>query len=120
MGAVIGSKVFTGDSYVSGEELLGAIAGGVVGNKVGRNSGKTAATAIGAVVGSALATGKLSRNPRDFQSECGKKVVSKKVITKYRVTYDYNGLSFTGELPYKPDEYVGVLVNVEVLEDRTL
>ncbi len=120
LGAIIGSKVATGDSYVSGEELLGAIAGGIIGNQVGDGSGKTTATAMGAVLGSALATGKLSRSPQTFASECGKNVVSKKVITKYRVTYDYNGMEFTGELPYKPERTVGVLVNVEVLEDRTL
>lgn len=120
LGAFIGAEIAGGDGYVSGEELLGAIAGGVIGNQVGDGGGKTAATAIGAVMGSALASGKLSRDPSDFYDECGSNVVSKKVITKYKVNYEYNGLRFSGELPYKPENNVGVLVNVEVLEDRTL
>ena len=120
VGAIFGSKLLSGDGSFTGEELLGAIAGGVVGNQVGGGSGKTASTAAGAVLGSALASGKLSRSPTTYSQECGSSVVSKKVITKYKVDYEYNGIRFSGELPYKPVGTIGVLVNVDVLEDRTL
>ena len=119
-GAILGSKLLSGDGSFTGEELLGAIAGSVAGNQIGRGSGRTAATAAGAVLGSALASGKLSRSPETFSTDCGSNVVSQRVITSYNVVFEYNGYTLTSQLPYKPVGTIDVLVNVIVLEDRTL
>ena len=120
LGAFFGAKIASGGGQITGEELLGAVAGGVIGNQVGGGSGKTASTAIGAVLGSALATGKLSHDRNVIARDCGDEVVSRRVITKYDVDYQYNGIRFSGTLPYKPSDRIDVIVDVEILEDRTI
>ena len=119
LGAVLGAELASGGE-LTGEELLGAIAGGAIGNTVGKGSGKTAATAAGAVLGNALASGMLSRNRSAFSRTCGRNVTSRNVITSYSVEYEYNDLLFSGTLPYKPEGSVNVLINAEILEDKTL
>ena len=118
IGAIIGAKIATGGEF-TGEELLGAIAGGVVGNQVGGGSGRTVATAAGAVAGSLIAKGLVSRDRSTYTRVCGDKIVSRRVITGYEVEFEYNGYLFTQELPYRPDDYVDIAVNVEVIEDIT-
>ena len=120
LGAMMGAHIGSGGGDITGEQLLGALAGGVVGNQVGGGSGKTASTALGAVLGAALADGQISRDRHTIARECGNNVVSKKVITKYKVNYLYNGIELTGELPYKPEDSIDVIVKVDVLEDITL
>ena len=119
-GALVGAKIASGGGEVTGEEILGALAGGIIGNQVGGGSGKTAATATGAVLGSAIASGMVSRTPETFARECGSRVVSRNVITKHKVNFEYNGVMFESELPYMPEGEVSVLVDVQLIEDKTL
>ncbi len=120
LGALIGSHIGSGKRELTGEQLLGALAGGVVGNQVGGGSGRTASTAAGAALGAAFAGGYLSRDRREISRQCGSDIVSRRVITKYKVEYEYNGLVLEGELPYKPVDSIDVIVKVDVLEDATL
>lgn len=120
LGAVIGTHIGSGQQQMTGEQMLGALAGGVIGNQVGDGSGRTAATATGAALGAALAGGYLSRDRNTIARECGTDIVSRRVITKYKVEYEYNGLVLEGELPYRPEDTIDVIVKVDVLEDVTL
>ena len=125
-GAVLGSEVGAQDGGLSGGELVGGVAGGIIGNQIGSGSGRTAATAAGALLGSLLSD-ELENGPsrRTAGGEyrkvrvCSYSERAKKIITGYKVVYEYNGHMFTGALSHQPGAFVKIAVSAELLENRT-
>ena len=121
VGAILGSEVADGDGLTQGE-LLGGIVGGLVGNQLGKGSGKTAATGAGALIGSIVGDN-LQHGPRTASTRkyrvCDQQQRPKKIIAGYDVEYEYSGVRASGYLSYKPDDFVDIHVEVDLVEDRT-
>lgn len=123
IGALAGSEIADGDGLTEGE-LIGGLVGGIVGNQVGKGKGKTAATGagtlLGAIVGDNLQNGGEQRISTRRIRVCEERERAKKVITGYKVVYEYGGVRQTGVLPYEPGEYVDIQIAVSLVENRTL
>ena len=122
VGALIGSEVTDGDNRLTEGELIGGIAGGIIGNQVGKGSGKTAATAAGVLAGAIIGDNLQNANKPQKSSKvrvCDTAERPKKIITGYQVTYEYEGRTGVGVLPYNPGKTVPVNVGVDLIEDRT-
>jgi len=104
--------------------LIGGVAGGLLGAQVGKGNGKVAAAAVGAGVG-VLVGDRLSSRGADA-AEHGEREVRRchtvdnwqARVVAYRVTYEYQGRSYTSVLPYDPGRRLAVQVHVAPLEAR--
>lgn len=100
--------------------VVGAIIGGVVGNQFGGGNGKRAATAAGAVLGGSIGRDVGRRNQgseryypvveehceiqRDYRSE--------RVVTGYRVHYEYDNRIYETRTRHEPGDMIRVRVAV--------
>ena len=109
----------------AGSMILGGIIGAALGNQVGRGDGRRAATVAGAVIGSAIGHDVGDRrNPRNERvvtesrpyeaqrCEVRHEDRFEERIEGYRVTYEYNGIRQTTQLPYDPGDRIRVRVDV--------
>jgi len=106
-----------------GAMILGGIIGAALGNQVGHGDGRRAATVAGAVIGTAIGHEATSRpntrvvtESRPYDAERCEVRYDERVedrIDGYRVTYEYNGIRQTTQLPYDPGDRIRVRVNVE-------
>lgn len=105
----------------AGEMIVGGVIGGVIGNQFGGGSGKDIATVAGTVIGASLGHDHAARRARSryrgrvsYEHRC--RTVSEyhteERIKGYRVTYVYEGQTFTTRLPYDPGERLRVRVSV--------
>lgn len=118
LGAILGAKIATGGDF-TGEEILGALIGGAAGSQIGKGSGAVAGTAAGALAGAAIADGLVSRDRNEFTDYCGDQIVSRRVVTGFDVEFEYNGYSFYQTMPYRPQRFIDVAVQVSAIEDLT-
>jgi uncharacterized protein YcfJ len=125
-GAVLGSTL-GGDGELTGGGLIGGVAGGIIGNQIGKGSGKTAATAAGALIGSIVGEN-IERGGavQDTRTSARRKVRvcdieerPKKVITGYDVTFEHGGREFTTVVSQRPEEFLDISVDIQVLESHT-
>lgn len=105
--------------------VLGGIVGGVAGNQIGKGHGREAATAVGAVVG-ALAGDHLAN--QNGSAAYPHQPVQRQVqhcqtvsevhsrISGYRVTYEYQGQSYTTLMRDNPGRSIPVQVSVTPLQ----
>ncbi len=109
----------------AGSMILGGIIGAALGNQIGSGDGRRAATVAGAVIGSAVGHDVADRrNPRNervvtesrpYEAErCEVRHEDRfeERIEGYRVTYEYNGIRQTTQLPYDPGDRIRVRVDV--------
>ena len=103
--------------------ILGGIIGAAIGNQIGHGDGRRVATVAGAVVGTAIGHDASTRAPqrvvtesRPYDAERCEVRYDERVeerIEGYRVTYEYNGIRQTTQLPYDPGDRIRVRVNVQ-------
>ncbi len=102
-------------------ELIGGILGGVVGNQFGDGSGKDAMTIAGAALGASIANDqeKLRSGQTDGGSykevercETIYETEEKRERSGYRVSYRYNGHTFTTKMKRRPADSIRVRVTV--------
>lgn len=109
----------------AGSMILGGIIGAAIGNQIGSGDGRRAATVAGAVIGSAVghdaADRRAGRNDRvvtesrPYEAErCEVRYDERfeERVEGYRVTYVYNGITQTTQLPYDPGDRIRVRVDV--------
>ena len=108
-----------------GAMILGGIIGAAVGNQIGHGDGRRAATVAGAVIGTAIGHDASSRRAqnervvtesRPYDAERCEVRYDERVeerIDGYRVTYEYNGIRQTTQLPYDPGDRIRVRVDVQ-------
>ncbi len=109
----------------AGSMILGGIIGAALGNQIGSGDGRRAATVAGAVIGSAIGHDVGDRrNPRNERvvtesrpydaerCEVRHEERFEERIEGYRVTYEYNGIRQTTQLPYDPGDRIRVRVDV--------
>jgi uncharacterized protein YcfJ len=108
-----------------GAMILGGIIGAAVGNQIGHGDGRRAATVAGAVIGTAIGHDASSRRgqnervvteSRPYDAERCEVRYDERVeerIDGYRVTYEYNGIRQTTQLPYDPGDRIRVRVDVQ-------
>ncbi len=96
--------------------ILGAIVGGVIGNEIsdGRHVGSIAGAALGASIGHDL-----SRDDDDYittESRCRTRQVrsTEERLQGYRVTYRYEGKTYTTKTDHDPGNEIRVRVDVNV------
>lgn len=103
--------------------LMGAIIGGVVGHqlaKSGDRGDRNAATAAGAVIGAAVghnsSRNQVSARPyytNEERCEVTERYVEEEQIAGYRVTYRYQGQTYTTDMDHDPGKFVKVRVAVD-------
>ncbi len=103
-------------------ELIGGILGGVVGNQFGDGSGKDAMTIASAALGASIANDqeKLRAGQRDGggnykeveRCETVYETEEKRERSGYRVSYRYNGHTFTTKMKRGPADSIRVRVTV--------
>ncbi len=106
-----------------GAMILGGIIGAAVGNQIGHGDGRRVATVAGAVIGTAIGHDASTRAPqrvvtesRPYDAERCEVRYDERFedrIEGYRVTYEYNGIRQTTQLPYDPGDRIRVRVNVQ-------
>jgi uncharacterized protein YcfJ len=106
-----------------GAMILGGIIGAVVGNQIGHGDGRRVATVAGAVLGTAIGHEASSRAPQRVVTEsrpydaqrCEVRYDERfeDRIEGYRVTYEFNGIRQTTQLPYDPGDRIRVRVDVQ-------
>ena len=110
----------TSDGSIT-NELIGGILGGVVGNQFGGGSGKDAMTIAGAALGASIANDQEKLGPRQRSGGNYKEVERCETIyeteekterSHSRVTYRYNGHSFTTKMQSRPSDSIRVQVSV--------
>lgn len=101
--------------------IIGGVAGALLGNQVGGGNGKVAATAIGAVVGSQVGQNMQGQgsgpgysygNSNGGQPQC--RYINQPIqnIVGYDVEFELNGGIFRKRLPFQPNQYLNVEINV--------
>jgi len=101
--------------------LAGSILGGVVGHQFGGGSGRHVATAagsvLGAVIGHDIGRGH-DRTYTTMERRCQtvNDYREQERIVGYRVTYDYDGRTYTADMDRHPGRYVRVRVSVDPVE----
>jgi uncharacterized protein YcfJ len=118
----------TADRPAAGPMILGGLLGAVIGHQIGdRRSGtRQVATVAGAVIGTAIGHDAAQRRapvggvddgamrPVESQRcEVREEERIEQQIDGYRVTYRYNGRTYTTQLPYDPGDRIRVRVRVE-------
>jgi uncharacterized protein YcfJ len=109
----------------AGSMILGGIIGAAIGNQIGHGDGRRAATVAGAVIGSAVGhdaadrrngrTERVVTESRPVEAERCETRYDEQFedrIDGYRVTYEYNGIRQTTQLPYDPGDRIRVRVDV--------
>ena len=108
-----------------GAMILGGIIGAALGNHIGHGDGRRAATVAGAVIGTAIGHDASTRGQRNervvtesrpYEAERCEVRYDEHVedrVEGYRVTYEYNGIRQTTQLPYDPGDRIRVRVNVQ-------
>lgn len=109
-----------------GAMILGGLLGAAIGNQFGHGHSRHEATVVGAVVGTAIGHGASVRNQpsneqvvtesRPYDAERCEVRYDERVedrIEGYRVTYEYNGIRQTTQLPYDPGDRIRVRVDVQ-------
>lgn len=96
--------------------IIGGVAGALLGNQVGGGNGKVAATAIGAVVGSQVGQNMQGNgnNPNYGNGQPSCRMIKQPVqnIVGYEVEFELNGGIFRKRLPFQPNQYLNVEINV--------
>lgn len=101
--------------------ILGGIIGGVVGNRFGKGSGKDALTIAGTVLGASVGNdhnnksrGGYAEPYRTSERRCHTVTDyrEQQELEGYRVTYRYNGRSYTTQMPHDPGKRIRVEVDV--------
>lgn len=107
-----------------GAMILGGIIGAALGNQIGHGDGRRAATVAGAVIGTAIGHDASTRRGQDtrvvtesrpYDTQRCEVRYDERVeerIDGYRVTYEYNGIRQTTQLPYDPGDRIRVRVDV--------
>ena len=103
-----------------GRVLAGGIIGGVIGRQFGDGSGRDAMTVLGSVVGAASASDERrhEREPRvEKYCETTYEYEDRDRLEGFRVTYAYDGQTYTTRTETDPGDVIRVRVDVRPLVD---
>ncbi len=103
-----------------GRVLAGGIIGGVIGRQFGDGSGRDAMTVLGSVVGAASASeeNRREREPRiEKYCETTYEYEERDRVEGFRVTYEYDGQTYTTRTETDPGDEIRVRVDVRPLVD---
>lgn len=108
------------DSYTS--TIAGGIIGGVIGNQFGKGSGNKAMTVAGALLGGSMGRDYHNNSTggyydRGEQCRVTERYRTEERIDGYRVTYKYNGKTYTTTMDHDPGRYIPVDVSVRPAND---
>lgn len=98
--------------------IVGSIIGGVIGNQIGRGDGRKVATVAGTVIGAAVGhdADRQARSEPYSNTEHHCRVttdyIQEERLRGYRVTYRYQGQTFTTEMDHDPGKFLPVRVQV--------
>ena len=101
----------------AGRTIAGAIIGGVIGRQFGDGSGRDALTALGAIVGASAANdgdrvrGRYEDEPMRY-CETRYEYEERDRVEGFRVTYVYDGETYTTRTAYDPGDRIRVEVKV--------
>lgn len=101
--------------------ILGGLIGGVAGHQIGSGSGNTAATVVGTLAGAAVGN-RASRGPSRRYSTIEERCRLERAyrneerVRGYRVTYLYNGRTYTTRTRRDPGARIRVRVSVSPAE----
>ncbi len=98
--------------------IAGGIIGGVIGNQIGKGHGRQAATVAGTLLGGSIGHDISHSKPRRHQAveeHCRvyRRYTEEERITGYRVTYRYDGRTYTRTMSHDPGPRLRVRVKVE-------
>ncbi len=102
-------------------ELLGGLLGGVAGNQFGKGTGKDVMTLAGAALGASIANDQERRYSAPQSGGRYKEVErcetvyeteEKSEFSHYRVSYRYNGHTFTTKMDQRPADAIRVSISV--------
>lgn len=101
--------------------VIGGVIGGLAGHQVGSGRGNTAATVAGTLAGAAVGSNVnrgSNRHYRSVQERCRleRDYHEERRLQGYRVTYLYNGQTYTTRTGHDPGEYIRVRVAVSPAE----
>lgn len=101
--------------------IVGGLIGGLAGHQIGSGSGNTAATVVGTLAGAAVGNRASSGPPRHYSSIEERCRVERDYRTEerlegYRVTYLYNGQTYTTHTRHDPGSRIRVRVAVSPAE----
>lgn len=110
----------------AGATIVGGIIGGVIGRQFGSGKGRDAMTVVGTLVGSAVANERAQRRQGYGYHETRSRTVERcdvryetheeERIDGYRVTYEYNGQTYTTRMDRDPGKEIKVRVSVSPAE----
>lgn len=97
--------------------IAGGIIGGVIGNQFGKGHGKDAATVAGTLLGGSIGrdighNGYREHHQTEQRCRVTRRYVEREHVSGYRVTYRYDGRTFTRTMSYDPGHKIRVRVNV--------
>ncbi len=99
--------------------IAGGILGGVIGNQFGGGSGKKVLTVAGALLGGSMGNDYKNQtnhyrgnNDRGEQCRVTNRYHEEQRIDGYRVSYKYNGKTYTSRMDHDPGRHVPVEVSV--------
>jgi uncharacterized protein YcfJ len=99
--------------------VAGGILGGVIGQQFGRGTGRHVATAAGTVLGAVIGHG-IGRDRTYTTMERRCRTIDDyreaERIVAYRVSYEYQGRTYTTDMDHHPGRYVRVRVSVDAVE----
>jgi len=103
--------------------VAGSILGGVVGHQFGGGTGRQVATVAGSVLGAVIGhdlghSHAYDRTYTTMERRCQtvNDYREQERIVGYRVTYDYDGRTYTADMDRHPGRYVRVRVSVDPVE----
>jgi uncharacterized protein YcfJ len=105
------------DSYTPA--IAGGVVGGVIGNQFGGGSGKKILTVAGALLGGSIANDYNNRGKQysddyyeEEQCRVSNRYREEERLDGYRVTYKYNGKTYTTRMDHDPGQRIPVEVSV--------
>ncbi len=115
----------------AGPTIAGGILGGVIGHQFGSGRGNDAMTALGALMGAAIASERAQRRAYGSHASPAAEVrpvmvercqttterFAEERVEGYRVTYEYQGRSYTMRTREHPGEQVKLRVQVTPIQD---
>jgi uncharacterized protein YcfJ len=101
--------------------LVGAIIGGVIGHNIGNSRHRGATTAMGTLIGATIGhdADRIDSHPyRTVEQHCAihTDYVEEERISGYRVSYDYQGLSYVTRMDRDPGRFVRLRLSLQLLD----
>jgi uncharacterized protein YcfJ len=120
----VNGRRYGGDAPAGGQMILGGLIGAVIGHQLDDRRSRNGGTVVGAVIGSAIGHDVAQRNATRYGGSDEMRAVDgqrcevryiehvEDRVDGYRVTYQYNGRTYTTQMPRDPGATLRIRVNV--------